>query len=111
MYDEPFTGLDPISLGAISNLIREGKTFQIPSMMQVGKALGMQTLNDALAVDFTLEVGGDGKVLQHRAEFIAYLLVERGEQFFADDHAASMCACKRQGNSALRGARRLRVES
>ena len=34
---------------AISNLIREGKTFQIPSMMQVGKALGMQTLNDALA--------------------------------------------------------------
>jgi twitching motility protein PilT len=34
---------------AISNLIREGKTFQIPSMMQVGKAQGMQTLNDALA--------------------------------------------------------------
>ena len=25
---------------AISNLIREGKTFQIPSMMQVGKAVG-----------------------------------------------------------------------
>ena len=34
---------------AISNLIREGKTFQIASMMQVGKAQGMQTLNDALA--------------------------------------------------------------
>jgi twitching motility protein PilT len=33
---------------AISNLIREGKTFQIPSMMQVGKAQGMITLNDAL---------------------------------------------------------------
>ena len=33
---------------AISNLIREGKTFQIPSIMQVGKALGMKTLNDAL---------------------------------------------------------------
>ena len=33
---------------AISNLIREGKTFQIPSMMQVGKAVGMVTLNDAL---------------------------------------------------------------
>ena len=26
---------------AVSNLIREGKTFQIPSMMQVGKAVGM----------------------------------------------------------------------
>jgi twitching motility protein PilT len=34
--------------GAISNLIREGKTFQIPSMMQVGRAAGMVTLNDAL---------------------------------------------------------------
>jgi twitching motility protein PilT len=33
---------------AISNLIREGKTFQIPAMMQVGKASGMTTLNDAL---------------------------------------------------------------
>ena len=34
--------------GAISNLIREGKTFQIPSMMQVGRAQGMIALNDAL---------------------------------------------------------------
>jgi twitching motility protein PilT len=33
---------------AISNLIRDGKTFQIGSMMQVGKAFGMQCLNDAL---------------------------------------------------------------
>src|SRR5438552_6690978 len=33
---------------AVSNLIREAKTFQIPSMMQVGKANGMVTLNDAL---------------------------------------------------------------
>src|SRR5204863_956311 len=33
---------------AVSNLIREGKTFQIPSMMQVGKNIGMITLNDAL---------------------------------------------------------------
>jgi twitching motility protein PilT len=33
---------------AISNLIREGKTFQIPSSMQTGKAQGMVVLNDAL---------------------------------------------------------------
>jgi twitching motility protein PilT len=33
---------------AVSNLIREGKTFQIPSMMQVGKNIGMISLNDAL---------------------------------------------------------------
>ena len=33
---------------AVSNLIREGKTFQIPSIMQVGKSVGMVGLNDAL---------------------------------------------------------------
>jgi len=33
---------------AISNLIREGKTFQIPSIIQTSKALGMLTLNAAL---------------------------------------------------------------
>ena len=33
---------------AISNLIREGKTFQIPSAMQTGKNVGMVMLNDAL---------------------------------------------------------------
>ncbi|MGH9140996.1 MAG: type IV pilus twitching motility protein PilT [Vicinamibacterales bacterium] len=37
-----------IVTSAISNLIREAKTFQIQSMMQVGKAIGMVTLNDAL---------------------------------------------------------------
>jgi twitching motility protein PilT len=33
---------------AISNLIREGKTFQIPSIIQTSKQLGMITMNDAL---------------------------------------------------------------
>jgi twitching motility protein PilT len=33
---------------AISNLIREGKTFQIPSIIQTSKKFGMLTLNDAL---------------------------------------------------------------
>ncbi len=33
---------------AISNLIREAKTFQIPSMMQTGKKHGMVLLNEAL---------------------------------------------------------------
>ncbi len=32
----------------IANIIRDGKTYQIPSMMQTGKKFGMQTLNDAL---------------------------------------------------------------
>lgn len=37
-----------LSTPAISNLIREGKTFQIPSIIQTSKQLGMVTLNDAL---------------------------------------------------------------
>jgi twitching motility protein PilT len=37
-----------IATQAVSNLIREGKTFQLPSIMQVNKAAGMVSLNDAL---------------------------------------------------------------
>ncbi len=33
---------------AVRNLIREGKTYQIPSAMQTGKKYGMQTLDDAI---------------------------------------------------------------
>ncbi|WP_275439569.1 type IV pilus twitching motility protein PilT [Archangium violaceum] len=33
---------------SVANLIREGKTFQIPSIMQTSRGIGMQTLNDAL---------------------------------------------------------------
>ena len=39
--------LVPRATGA--NLVREGKTVQIPSIMQTGKKLGMILLNDALA--------------------------------------------------------------
>ncbi|MGA1841796.1 MAG: type IV pilus twitching motility protein PilT [bacterium] len=33
---------------AVGNLIREGKTFQLPSVMQTGKQYGMQVLDDAI---------------------------------------------------------------
>ena len=33
---------------AVSNLIREGKTFQIPSIIQTSRKIGMITLNDCL---------------------------------------------------------------
>jgi len=33
---------------AVSNLIREGKTFQIPSIMQTAKNVGMRLMNEAL---------------------------------------------------------------
>jgi twitching motility protein PilT len=37
-----------LTIPAVSNLIREGKTFQIPSVMQTSRKLGMTTLNDSL---------------------------------------------------------------
>ncbi len=37
-----------LSIPAVSNLIREGKTFQIPSIIQTNRKTGMITLNDAL---------------------------------------------------------------
>ena len=37
-----------LTVPAVSNLIREGKTFQIPSIMQTNRRVGMATLNDSL---------------------------------------------------------------
>lgn len=37
-----------IATYAIRNLIREGKTYQIPSILQTGKKDGMQTMDDAI---------------------------------------------------------------
>ncbi|MFZ0447912.1 MAG: type IV pilus twitching motility protein PilT [Desulfatiglandaceae bacterium] len=37
-----------IATPAVRNLVREGKTFQIPSMLQTGKKFGMQSLDDAI---------------------------------------------------------------
>jgi twitching motility protein PilT len=37
-----------LSTPALTNLIREGKTFQIPSIMQTSRRIGMVPLNDAL---------------------------------------------------------------
>ncbi len=37
-----------LSTPALANLIREGKTFQIPSIMQTSRRVGMVTLGDAL---------------------------------------------------------------
>lgn len=38
-----------VTTSAIANLIREGKTYQIPSAMQAGRALGMHTMDQHLA--------------------------------------------------------------
>jgi twitching motility protein PilT len=61
---------------SVSNLIREGKTFQIQSIIQTGRAAGMVTMHDAL-----LDLVKDGRVepkdawarAVNRAEFKAIL--------------------------------------
>ena len=52
-----------IVTSAISNLIRTGKTHQIPTMMQVGRASGMTPLNDAL-----LDLVREGKITAEEAQ-------------------------------------------
>jgi twitching motility protein PilT len=48
---------------AVRNLIREGKTHQIPSAMQTGSNVGMQTMDSALA-----QLVRAGKISQRLAE-------------------------------------------
>jgi twitching motility protein PilT len=50
------------SLPSIANLIRESKIFQIPSIMQTGRKLGMRLLNDSL-----LQLAKDGVVTAEEA--------------------------------------------
>ncbi len=38
-----------VATPAVANLIREGKTYQIPTAMQAGRNLGMQTMDQHLA--------------------------------------------------------------
>ncbi|RLQ86455.1 type IV pilus twitching motility protein PilT [Mycetocola zhadangensis] len=52
---------------ALSNLIREGKTYQILSAMQAGKELGMHTMDQHLA-----ELVNSGRVTQQAAEAKAH---------------------------------------
>jgi twitching motility protein PilT len=46
-----------LGIPAVANLIREGKTFQLPTVMQTNRRLGMRLMNDSLA-----ELVRDGKV-------------------------------------------------
>ncbi len=51
-----------IATSATSNLIREAKTFQLPSIMQIGRGIGMQLMDQAL-----VELVNAGKVDQTEA--------------------------------------------
>jgi twitching motility protein PilT len=63
-------------------MIREEKTFQIPSAMQIGRSVGMQTFDDALKV--LVQAGRISGEVAYRAatkkeEFEAFLPGGTGE--------------------------------
>lgn len=65
---------------AVSNLIREGKTFQLPSQMQIGKKAGMVTMNDAI-LDFIKA----GRVSPHEGYVKSTSKAELLDAFRAND--------------------------
>jgi twitching motility protein PilT len=84
-----------LSIPAVTNLIREGKTFQIPTVMQTSKRLGMVTLNDAL-----LELV-DGKLIEpaegytkavDKTMYLAAIKSRGFDTSFADAEAAASAA-------------------
>jgi len=73
-----------IATPAVSNLVREGKTYQIASAMQTGKAIGMVQLTDAL---FELV---DKKVVEPREAYLKAVDKEALlQKFRAGDHDLS----------------------
>jgi twitching motility protein PilT len=94
-----------LSITAVTNLIREGKTFQIPTVMQTSKRLGMVTLNDALLelVDGGLiePVEGYSKAVD-KTMFLGALKARGLDTTFAEPEAGAKEAPK----AAAGGARR-----
>jgi len=76
-----------LSTPSVSNLIREGKTFQLPSVLQTSRKIGMVTMNDAL-IDLV-----DSKQVEPQEAYlkatdkvgILHMLKQRGKDIsFAD---------------------------
>jgi twitching motility protein PilT len=87
-----------LSTPSVSNLIREGKTFQLPSVLQTSRKLGMVTMNDALIelVD-SMQVEPQEAYLKATDKVgIIHMLRQRGKDVsFADvDDAKAASASK-----------------
>jgi twitching motility protein PilT len=86
-----------LSTPSVSNLIREGKTFQLPSVLQTSRRLGMVTMNDAL-----IELVDSGQVEPQEAYLkatdkvgVIHMLKQRGKDTSfasADDAKAAGAA-------------------
>lgn len=57
---------------AIRNLIRESKTFQIPSVMQTNKKAGMQTMDDCIFELYTKNIISGAEAMRY-AQDVAYI--------------------------------------
>jgi twitching motility protein PilT len=77
-----------LSIPAVSNLIREGKTFQLMSVMQTSRKIGMVTLNDSLIelVDKKLVEPRDAFIkAQDKTGFVTMLRNRGVDVSFAED--------------------------
>ena len=80
-----------LSTPSVSNLIREGKTFQLPSVLQTSRRLGMVTMNDALIelVDASLVEPEEAYLKATDKVGIINMLKQRNRDVsFADAHDA-----------------------
>jgi twitching motility protein PilT len=80
-----------LSIPAVANLIREAKTFQLPTVMQTSRRLGMVTLHDALLdlVDAGLITPAESYLRAlDKAPLVAALRARGLDVSFAEDSAA-----------------------
>ncbi len=66
---------------AVSNLIRDGKVYQIPSIIQTGRGLGMELLNDALLRLVTDKVIAPDEAFLHAGDKGGMLTLLKGKGF------------------------------
>jgi twitching motility protein PilT len=97
-----------LSTPSVSNLIREGKTFQLPSVLQTSRRLGMVTMNDALIelVDGNMVEPQEAYLKATDKVGILHMLKQRGKDISfadADDAKAAGAATKDAGHSAKPG--------
>jgi twitching motility protein PilT len=84
-----------LSTPSVSNLIREGKTFQLPSVLQTSRRLGMVTMNDALIelVDGNMVEPQEAYLKATDKVGIIHMLKQRGKDVsFADADDAKAAA-------------------
>ena len=84
-----------LSIPSVSNLIREGKTFQIPSVMQTSRRHGMITLGDALIELVDQKLVEPKEAYMKSADKLAFLAMLR-----ARDHDTSFVDGVMEGGDA-----------